>query len=117
MSDVFADRLKAPEALPEIAEKICRRYGIGDLCDFAVVTTGYEDVNVKIKTSKGNFLIKIFAKNRTRKEIIRYVAIMEKALEAGITIPPLLTSFAPPPYKSKGMRGKHCSFIKEWLWC
>jgi len=60
-----------------ICQKICTDYELGDLINFNIIETGYEDFNVKIKTNKNNYVIKFFAKNRTLDNINHYIKIIE----------------------------------------
>jgi len=84
------DRLNYSGNIKPIIKNICAIYKIGRLISFSMITTGYEDCNIIIKTSRGKYVAKFFAKTRSLKDIIRYVTIMEKVARANINHPLLL---------------------------
>jgi Ser/Thr protein kinase RdoA (MazF antagonist) len=71
-------------------DRICDAYQIGQPTNFSVIETGYEDCNVIIETPERKFVAKIFSKGRSPEDIARYTTIMEKAVEAGVSHPPLM---------------------------
>lgn len=85
-----SDRLAYTGDLEPVVERLCDAFAVGDLRDFSVIEVGYEDCNVKIKTSTGTYLAKIFAKKRTPEHILRYTTIMQKAIQAGVQHPELM---------------------------
>ncbi len=68
---------------------VCIVFQIGKFIIFTVIETGYEDCNIKLETSTGLYLVKIFSKQRTTDDVKRYVQIMEKVLAAGVHHPKL----------------------------
>lgn len=84
------DRLNFEGRLDPVVNRLCVAYGVGDPVDFSVISVGYEDCNVVITTPKDKYVAKIFSKGRTPQDIARYSNIMEKAVEAGVTHPPLI---------------------------
>lgn len=90
LNKFFIDRLNYSGDLAPLVERVCSAYDIGALKSFSVIETGYEDCNVLIGASGGKVVAKMFAKFRSREDILRYVGVMEKVLAAGVNHPPLL---------------------------
>lgn len=84
------DRLDYSGDLKPVIDRIGDNYGIGEIKNFSVIEVGFEDCNVKIETIDGKYVAKIFSKERSREDIVRYSAIMEKVVEAGVNHPELL---------------------------
>lgn len=84
------DRLNYEGELGPIACNICEVYDIGTLSSFTIVNIGFEDCNIIIETSQGNYLAKMFASWRTPEDIERYVKTMQTVLEAGVNHPELV---------------------------
>ena len=57
-----------------------------------LIEKGYEDFNLTLRTEKGKYFVKIFAKFRTPEDCERYVEIMETVIKAGVKHPKLLKS-------------------------
>lgn len=84
------DRLDYSDDLDPIINRIGVSYGIGEIIDFSAIEVGFEDCNVKIETTDDKYVAKIFSKERSQKDIMRYSAIMEKVVEAGVNHPELM---------------------------
>lgn len=91
-SDPLA-RINHNSNLTSILGDACDDYQLGALEGFSVITTGYEDCNIITKTESGQFLAKIFSKDRSLVDITRYTKIISHVVAAGVSHPePLLTS-------------------------
>lgn len=88
-STPFANRLNHSGKLDAVVENLCHAYGVGSPRSFSVVEIGYEDFNVVIQTAQGKFFAKMFNKARTVEDVNRYVATLEKVVEAGVNHPEL----------------------------
>ena len=84
------DRLDYSGDLKPVIDRIGDNYGIGEIRDFSVIEVGFEDCNVIIETTSGKYVAKIFSKERSQEDIVRYSAIMEKVVEAGVNHPELI---------------------------
>ncbi len=84
------DRLAYNGPLAPVLERVCAAYRIGTLVDSSILTMGYEDCNVRLQTTEGAFVAKVFSKHRTPEIITRYVEIMERSMDAGVHHPELL---------------------------
>lgn len=62
---------------------------LGPVQDSEVLTVGFEDCNVKVKTDAGQFVVKAFGKFRDDEGIDRYVGVMKAAIAGGVHHPAL----------------------------
>lgn len=76
----------------QLIKRIADVYKLGSVLSHSVVEVGFEDFNVKISTENGDFLAKIFSKNRTADEIARNVTNIERAIAGGVNHPELMLS-------------------------
>lgn len=88
----FQKRIGYDGNLEPLLSKISEDFKIGEYLSHSIVTMGYEDFNLILKTNKGNFFVKIFAKFRNEKECYRYINVIESILKAGISHPLLYKS-------------------------
>lgn len=72
--------------------RICKDFRIGKYISHKIVPFGYEDFNLILTTNKGNYFVKIFATFRDDKECKRYVDVIEKVLQMGVSHPALFNS-------------------------
>ena len=78
----------------EDLKRLCREYGIGDLLEAEdLLGGGYINANLKIRTSKGKFVVRIFLKE-VEKERLQYAySIISKLSEEGVpALLPLLNA-------------------------
>jgi Ser/Thr protein kinase RdoA (MazF antagonist) len=90
INKISSNRLNYTDDLSPVIERLCEVYKLGKLISFSIIDTGYEDCNVFIKTLSGDYVAKMFSKERSQEDIIRYSSIMEKVVDAGINHPPLI---------------------------
>lgn len=83
----FYERIHNIEDIKMIAEKVCQHYKLGKLINQKHIEIGYEDFNMTISTSTGEYFIKIFNKSRPKNEQMRLVTILEKAIKGGVQVP------------------------------
>ena len=69
--------------------RIVRDYDLGDLLSYEPIPVGYEELNIWLKTSSNEFVIKIFSKDKSLQTIMSYVNGLEQFLNAGIPCPTL----------------------------
>lgn len=74
----------------ELLQDVCESYILGDFISFSVIDMGYEDVNLKLTTSKSNFFVKIFAERRDDAECLRLINIIKIAIDNGVCHPHFL---------------------------
>jgi Ser/Thr protein kinase RdoA (MazF antagonist) len=89
MNTSFTQRINNRGDLPVVIEKVVSDYQLGNFIDAKIIEIGYEDLNIKLTTSAGNYLIKIFGSFRDKDNCRRYVEIMEKVVKSGVPHPKL----------------------------
>lgn len=57
---------------------------IGTIQKYSPILEGYEDVNFLLNTSNGKYVLKIFSKDRTEKNIKDYIKIIQEARKIGV---------------------------------
>lgn len=88
----FFSRIRYSGNLSTILNKVIEDYEIGKYKNHKLVTVGYEDFNLSLKTDKGNYFVKIFANKRDVENCKRYVNIMLHAVNTGVNHPGLYKS-------------------------
>jgi len=63
--------------LKSILEKIVIDYSLGDIKDYKVIETGYEDFNVYLETFDKKYVVKFFSNERSVDNINHYIKIVE----------------------------------------
>ncbi|MGB3009591.1 MAG: phosphotransferase [Candidatus Saccharimonadales bacterium] len=107
------DRLAYEGDITPYIKQLCTYFDIGNFCNATVIEVGYEDCNVIVETDQAKFVAKLFSKNRTAEEIARYVTIMEKVIEAGVSHPALLkTTLGDAIFYSGGLSCVLMPFVK-----
>ena len=69
---------------------VASSYGLGKLVSFDPIEMGYEDLNINLVTSKGNYFVKIFAEGRDNAECLRLINVVKTAIDNGVTHPEFL---------------------------
>lgn len=90
ISSELRNRINFQGEIAELLNDVCKSYEIGDFISFEPIESGYEDVNLKLVTSKGNFFVKIFHENRTDAECLRLINIVKIAIDNGVSHPQFL---------------------------
>ena len=86
----FSERINYKGKLQDIAAIVVERYSFGKPLSCKLVLAGYEDFNFVLETAKGKYFVKVFASFRTEQECLRYVEVMVRAGQEGISTPKLL---------------------------
>jgi Ser/Thr protein kinase RdoA (MazF antagonist) len=92
MEKVYQERIGYDGDVGEISRMVCENFNLGDFVEDRIITSGYEDFNLFVKTTKGSYVAKIFADFRDLDDCKRYVNIMLGALEAKVRHPRLYKS-------------------------
>ena len=88
----FYERIGYDGELSDISKTVCKDYDLGEFVSDKFVAFGYEDFNFILETTKGKYFIKIFSNFRSDDGCHRYVDVMLKVMEKGISIPKLFKS-------------------------
>lgn len=84
------DRINYSGDISQVIKRLSNAYDIGDVIDFSIIEIGFEDCNIIVTTKKEKYVVKIFSKERTEEDILRYSKIMEEAFKSGANHPELL---------------------------
>ena len=84
------ERINFQGEFEELFSDVVAVYELGDFVSFAPIEVGYEDFNVKLTTSKGDFFVKIFAESRDNAECLRLINIVKSAIDRGVTHPRII---------------------------
>lgn len=87
---ILRNRINFQSDFDELLIDVSKDYGIGEYISFVPVELGYEDVNLKLTTSAGNFFVKIFAEKRDDQECLRLINIVKSAIDKGVPHPVFL---------------------------
>ena len=83
----FYERIHNVKNIKMVAEKVCQHYSLGELINQKHIEIGYEDFNMIIGTSTGEYFFKILNKSRPKSEQMRLVNILEKAIKGKVQVP------------------------------
>ena len=72
--------------LEQLLSSIAQSYDL-QIVEYEIITQGYEDLNVKLRTDKGSFLTKIFNKERSAAECSNIVKRFTSAFDNGVSCP------------------------------
>ncbi|MCH7604374.1 phosphotransferase [Patescibacteria group bacterium] len=86
----FFQRISYKGKLEDIGVAVAERYGFGDSLFCKLVPAGYEDFNFVLETTKDKHFVKVFANFRTKQQCLRYIEVMVRAENEGVSIPKLL---------------------------
>jgi Ser/Thr protein kinase RdoA (MazF antagonist) len=86
----YHDRLNFDGNFDTLISRVANDFSLDIVSGHSIVEVGFEDFNVKISTKSGDYLAKIFSKNRTADEIDRNVTNIEKAITGGVNHPELM---------------------------
>lgn len=83
----FQKRIGFAGKISSLLQGVCEAYSLGKYISNRLILIGYEDYNLVLKTTKGQFFVKIFALFRDNTECKRYVEIMDRIIKSGISHP------------------------------
>lgn len=88
----FQQRINYQGDLQPFLVKVCEDFSIGEYNSHGIVPIGYEDFNLFLVTKGGKYFVKIFSSDKNKGECRRYLNVIEKALESGVSHPKLFKS-------------------------
>lgn len=91
MDSKFTSRINYSGDLKLIIDRALAEYNLPISENFEIVKTGFEDLNIKVKSDR-DYFIKIFSSTRTEAECIQYLDIVNKAIKANISTPSVLVN-------------------------
>lgn len=84
------ERINFQGEFDELLSDVCSSYKIGHFVAFEIIEMGYEDVNLKLVTTKGRYFVKIFSEKRDNMECLRLINIVKSAIDKGVSHPQIL---------------------------
>ena len=88
----FDSRIAYKGDLAAVYNSVCKDFGIGNFKSGKIIEQGFEDLNVRLTTTKGEYFLKLFAKSRKKGEGKRIVDIALRLHHFGINTPKLYKS-------------------------
>jgi Ser/Thr protein kinase RdoA (MazF antagonist) len=76
-------------SLPELVAHVAADYGLGDIGDWSVLATGYEDCNIDLRAQRARVVIKVFAAGRPAGIAARTAGVIAAVRKAGVRHPRL----------------------------
>lgn len=84
------ERINYQGEFDQLFKDVASSYKIGEFVSYEIIESGYEDVNVKVVTSNGNYFVKIFADRRDEAECLRLINLIKTAIDKEIAHPKFL---------------------------
>ncbi|MDD3647393.1 MAG: phosphotransferase [Candidatus Dojkabacteria bacterium] len=75
-----------------LIKKIAKNYGLGGVRKYRQIHEGFEDYNVKLETSSGIYLVKLFSQFKSFRHVKDNVQGLAAFYKAGVRVPKLLKS-------------------------
>jgi Ser/Thr protein kinase RdoA (MazF antagonist) len=88
-SENYIQRILDIGSLNEFIVHVVNTFQLGELVTFSIITIGYEDLNIKVITTKSTYFIKCFGSFRDEKDCKRCVDILTSVVQHGICHPKL----------------------------
>ncbi len=76
-------------SLPELIAHVAADFRLGDIVDWSVLATGYEDCNVDLRTTQARLVVKVFAAGRPAGIAGRTAGVIDAVRAAGVRHPRL----------------------------
>jgi Ser/Thr protein kinase RdoA (MazF antagonist) len=76
-------------SLPGLVAHVAAEYRLGEVADWSVLDTGYEDCNLDVRAQRGRVVVKVFAAGRLPSVAARTAGIIVAAQAAGVRHPRL----------------------------
>ncbi len=76
-------------SLPELVDHVAAEYRLGDVGDWSVLATGYQDCNIDLRARRQRVVIKVFAAGRPAGIAARTAGIIAAVTAAGVRHPRL----------------------------
>ena len=89
MTSKYFERLGFDGDSEPLIADISAGYDLGAVQESSVLTVGFEDCNVRVRTETGQFVIKAFGKFRSDSDVERYVNVMQAVTDGGVHHPTL----------------------------
>lgn len=85
-------RIVAPLSIEELAGQAASRFDLGPLESATAITSGYQDLNIKLTAGGSDYLLKVFSRHRSRENIEQQLEALALLFRRGVPVPPLVTN-------------------------
>jgi len=103
--DALLSRVNLSSSLSELLDQVSVEFDLGQIITFDPIEIGYEELNLKVSTDKGIFIVKMFSKSKQVATIEDYIRGMTSFRNAGIPMPRLLKSKDGYLFRSSDKKG------------
>lgn len=93
--DEIMSRVNVDFSLEELVDQAVRQFDLGAVKNFELIQHGYQDLNVKVSTERGDFIIKVFSKRRTLTNVEEQTRALRFFHENGLPVPILVPCETP----------------------
>ena len=93
----FHSRINYDGEISDLIDQIADEYSLGPVRSYSVIEMGFEDFNVKLETANGEYVVKIFSKDRTDAQVARFVETIKTMLDHGVNHPKLFNTLSGKP--------------------
>lgn len=83
-------RIDQSICIGELLKRVVADYALQEVVQFEPIETGYEELNIKLATPRGRYVVKIFSKDKKFSTIQDYIRGLIEFSNAGIPVPKLL---------------------------
>ncbi|MBI4163473.1 MAG: phosphotransferase [Candidatus Aenigmarchaeota archaeon] len=111
----FLSRVDIPCSLSDFVEQVASAYKLGHVTKLEPIKEGYEELNIKTTTKKGVYVIKVFSKGKTPRNIKDNIKGLVEFSKAGIPVTKLLKANGNFLYKTKGKKGYTYVCVMEFF--
>lgn len=85
-----------------LLQKVAADYDLGGLIAYDIIQIGYEELNVRVTTTRQTVVVKIFSKDKTYDVVHSYIRGWGEFSHIGIPVPKLLEHRDGPVYEAQG---------------
>ncbi len=86
--DTYLSRVDLDIPLQSLIDFVARDFNLGKVISFDIIGIGFEDLNIKLVSTNGRYLVKVFAKRKAYfSSVSDYVKALRKFRENGVPVP------------------------------
>ena len=111
----FLARVDLPCSLEDFVEHIASDYVLGTVLKWEPIKEGFEELNIKTKTTKGTYVIKIFSRQKTFRNIKDNIKGLVALRKGGIPVTKLLKANNNFLYTTKGKKGNTYACVMDFF--
>lgn len=109
------NRINYKGDLKPALQQVCTDFDLGEFQSYKEIHIGYEDFNLELQTSRGEYFVKIFGSFRQKSDCQNYVDVIVEAIRAGIAHPTLYNSNQGYLYEFRESNTKDWLCVMEYI--